>query len=96
MQQAGVEAGIVQNGEDLVDRDPQIRHRQHYQLLEHPEIGEHIVEVAPFILSKTPVRLQRSAPCLGEHTEYICREILKLSDKEFVELVNAGVLGLQD
>lgn len=91
LQQAGIEAAIVQNGEDIVDKDPQIRHRQHYRTLYHPEIGEHIVEVAPFILSKTPVELQRSAPCLGEHNEYICREILQLSDEEFVGLVNLNV-----
>jgi len=31
------------------------------------------------------------SPCLGEHTEYVCREILKLSDEEFIELLIDGV-----
>jgi len=31
------------------------------------------------------------APCLGEHTEYVCTEILGMSNDEFLELYNTGV-----
>ena len=31
------------------------------------------------------------APCLGEHTEYICTRMLGMSDNEFVELMQEGV-----
>jgi crotonobetainyl-CoA:carnitine CoA-transferase CaiB-like acyl-CoA transferase len=30
--------------------------------------------------------------CLGEHTEYVCKEILKLSDEEIAQLVIDEVL----
>jgi len=91
MQAAGVAAGIVQNGEDLVDRDPQLKYRQHLSELHHPEIGSHFCEMAPFRLSETPGGLKKPAPCLGEHNEFICREILGMTDKEFIELMAVGV-----
>jgi crotonobetainyl-CoA:carnitine CoA-transferase CaiB-like acyl-CoA transferase len=92
LQAVGVATGVVQTGEDLVDHDLQLRHRQHYVVLDHPEIGDHISESPPFRLSKTPSKPQRPAPCFGEHTEYVCRQILGMSDWEFAELVASGVL----
>ena len=32
------------------------------------------------------------APCLGEHTEYVCKEILNLSDEEIAQLLVDEVL----
>ncbi|MFC1533832.1 hypothetical protein ACFL7M_10770 [Thermodesulfobacteriota bacterium] len=43
---------------------------------------------------KTPARGERPSPCLGEHTEYVCKDLLKMSDEEFIKLVNDDVLGL--
>jgi crotonobetainyl-CoA:carnitine CoA-transferase CaiB-like acyl-CoA transferase len=62
--------------------------------MEHPVLGkyEHLGEAA--ILSKTPARPRMSAPCLGEHTEYVCKQLLHMPDEEFVELVNEGVFGI--
>ena len=91
MQAVGVPAGIVQNGEDLVDRDLQLRYRGHTQLPDHPEFGIYPSEVAPFRLSETPSKLTIPAPCLGEHNEYVCREILGMTDDEFLEFVASGV-----
>ena len=39
-----------------------------------------------FKLSATPMG-RKAAPCLGEHTEYVCREIMGLSDEEFIQLL---------
>ncbi|MFC1974120.1 CaiB/BaiF CoA transferase family protein [Chloroflexota bacterium] len=92
LQDAGVPAGIVETGEDLVNHDPQLKHRQHFVVLDHPEMGPHLAEKPPFSLSKASSGPQRPAPCFGEHTEYVCHEILGMRDEEFTELVAAGVL----
>jgi len=92
LQDAGVPAGIVETGEDLVNHDPQLKHRQHFVVLDHPEMGPHLTEKPPFSLSKASSGPQRPAPCFGEHTEYVCHEILGMRDEEFAELVAAGVL----
>jgi len=91
MQAAGVAVGVVQNGEDLLERDPQLRHRQHCKVLNHPEMGRHITEMAPFRLSASPGSPSRPAPCMGEHNEHVCKAILGLTDEEFIELLNSGV-----
>ena len=92
LQKVGVAAGVVQTGEDLVDYDLQLRHRQHFKELDHAEMGTHISERPPFRLSKTPSEPQRPFPSFGEHTEYVAKEILGMEDEEFAELIGAGVL----
>ena len=91
MQKAGIPAGVVENGRDMVECDPQLKFRGHFQKLEHPEMGECVYDRVPFRLSETPDEVSRCAPCLGQDTEKVCREILCLGDEEFIELLNAGV-----
>ena len=86
LQKAGVGAGVVNTPADLFS-DPQFKHRKYFRLLKHSEIGEHYYESYGFQLSKTPSRFEMAAPCLGEHTEYVCRELLGMSDEDFVELL---------
>ena len=91
MQKNGVPAAVVQSAKELVS-DPQLAHRNHFQRLQHPEMGLHNYETFGFRLSEVQGGPQGHAPCLGEHTDYVCNEILKLLDEEFVELLTEGVL----
>ena len=84
-------AGLVKNGEDLTHHDPQLKHRGYFTMMDHPILEKYTAQGWPVKLSKTPYRLKR-APLLGEHTEKICRNILGLSDDEFVTYFNEGVL----
>ncbi len=89
MQRYGVPAGILNNGEDLGD-DPQLKQNHYYHRLEHPEIGMMDYPSASIKFSKTAEEIFRS-PCLGEHTEYICKNIIGLSDEEFETYFAKGV-----
>ena len=91
MQAAGVAAGVLQTGEDLLEHDPQLKHRHFFWELDHPEIGRYRAPGPPFILSKSPYELRR-APLLGEHNEYALKEILGMSDEEIAELVVEGAV----
>jgi benzylsuccinate CoA-transferase BbsF subunit len=91
MQSAGIAAGVVESAKDLVDHDTQLKHRYHFRMVSHPEIGEFIAGAPPFRLSKTSCEIHRGGPCLGEHTEYVCTKILGMSDEEFIGLYNEGV-----
>ncbi len=91
MQAAGVPAGVVESGEDLV-ADPQLNHRGTHVILKHPEIGPHIYQAPPYRFSKTPHELTMPAPCLGQHNEYVLKEILGMSDDEVAELLISGAL----
>jgi benzylsuccinate CoA-transferase BbsF subunit len=90
MQSAGVPAGVVKNAADIHD-DPQLRQRNLFWPLEHPEMGLYSHLGPSFGLSKTPAQTYSPSPRLGEHTEYVCNKILGMSDEEFVELTSAGV-----
>ena len=92
MQNAGVAAGVVETGEDLLDHDPQFKHRHTFTELDHPDGGRYRTQAGPhFLLSKTPFDVKR-APRLGEHNEHVFKGILGLSDAEFAGLVKAGVI----
>ena len=91
LQKAGVPAGLVATGQDLFN-DPQLKRRQFWQVLKHPEIGDYTVRSVPYKLSKTPGLAYRAAPCIGEHTEYACTGLLGMSDEEFMDLLAEGVL----
>ena len=90
MQGAGVAAGVVQTSQDL-HADPQLKHRGHYWVLDHPETGPSTYDSPAPKLSRTPSQARMPAPCLGEHNQFICSEILGMSDEEFVELLGDGV-----
>jgi crotonobetainyl-CoA:carnitine CoA-transferase CaiB-like acyl-CoA transferase len=90
LQKAGVPAGRVATPEDL-HQDPQLAHRKHYRKLKHPVIGVHSYEAPAFQFSRTPVIVERPAPCLGEHSRMICTKILGMKEEEFEVLEKAGV-----
>jgi benzylsuccinate CoA-transferase BbsF subunit len=91
LQEAGVPAGVVKNGEEI-QNDPQLAHRHYLWELEHAEIGRHSYERPPFKLSETPAKLSKAGAILGEDTEYVCTKMLGMSDELFVELLSEGVL----
>jgi len=91
LQQHGVECGIVKNPSELF-KDTQLKHRRHYQMMQHPEIGRHNYELPAYRLSLTPGELCKPAPCLGEHTEYVLRDILSMSQAEIDELQADGAI----
>ena len=61
----------------------------------HPEIGAVAHEGMPFRLSATPGGQHRAAPCLGQDTEMILRDILELSEAEIAQLARDGVISAQ-
>jgi crotonobetainyl-CoA:carnitine CoA-transferase CaiB-like acyl-CoA transferase len=91
LQAEGVPAGLVETTRDLFE-DPQLKHRGHFVFLEHPVIGLHPFDNSEFRLSKTPARFSRASPTLGQHNEFVIKELLGMSEEEYKELLNLGVL----
>ena len=89
LQAAGVPCGIVQTAEDLFN-DPQLKHREHFRLLEHTAIGKHHYNSPSYKLSKTPNQITKAAPCLGEDNEYVYKEILGLTDDDIADMLVEG------
>jgi len=75
LQKVGVAAGVVQNARDLYN-DPHLKERGSFWVAKHSVLGNFSFLAQPAWLSKTPARLYRPAPRLGEHNEYVRRELL--------------------
>ena len=81
----------VNSAEDVV-KSEQMYSRGFFSEVEHPEVGEIKMPAIPYHFSKTPVKLERAAPLLGEHNETIYCERLGYDRERLRELAEAGVI----
>ena len=77
--------------EDFV-ADPQLLARGHLVRLDHPLMGEAVVEGSRYRLSRTPVTYARSAPTYGRDNETVLAGILGYSPERIAALREAGIL----
>jgi len=91
LQRIGVPVGVVQNCLDL-HQDPRLEAWGMFQYLEHQEMGPAPYEGHQFHLSKTPGELRWAAPVMGQHNEYVFKEILGLSQEEISKLTEEKVI----
>jgi benzylsuccinate CoA-transferase BbsF subunit len=92
LQANGVIAGIVQGIDELFE-DPQLVHRGIWAPVDHRVVGKHHAEGPPFALSKTPFKIEKAFPCIGEDNERVFREFLGISEEEYRQLSDAGAIG---
>jgi crotonobetainyl-CoA:carnitine CoA-transferase CaiB-like acyl-CoA transferase len=91
LQAAGIAAGVLQDMEDLLERDPQLRARGALVELPHPRLG-------PFGHMRTPISFSADqvtpyrAPGMGEHNREVALELAGVSAERFAQLEAAGVL----
>lgn len=91
--EVGVPASPVQDADDLLHRDPQLRARGHFVRLDHPVMGRSVYSGIPYRLSSTPGHLRSPAPLLGADTHDVCTELLGVSEPEYARLAKEGVVG---
>ena len=95
LQSAGVPAGAVLDSKDLLF-DPHLRERRFYEVVRHhPSTGMPPLPYAgrPWKLSETPAVPPKPAPIMGEHNEFVLRELLGLTDREVARLEEEGIIG---
>lgn len=91
LQAAGVPSGVVLKGSDLLT-DERLRARGHFWPLPHAEMGTLDYNGPAYRFERTPSRLTKAAPLLGEHTDDVMRDLLGLADTEIADLHERGVL----
>ena len=92
LQAAGVPAGALQSFSEILERDPQIRHRGTFATAEHPLLGERRWETFPALLAETPLRFHPNWPSLGKDSEHVLRELLSVGEEATADLLDADVV----
>ncbi|MER3421375.1 MAG: hypothetical protein C4290_13010 [Chloroflexota bacterium] len=91
-QQRRLLIGPVNSVQDLREND-QLAARAWWQEVEHPELGRTVTYPgAPYHHSRTPWRIRRRPPLLGEHTLEILEGELGLTRAQCEMLMGAGVI----
>jgi len=91
LQVAGVPAGVVQRSSDLM-RDPQLKHRKFFRELEHSEVGNVPYTGHQFRIKGYDNGPRFAAPMLGEHNDFVLRDLLGMTDDEITEIAISGAL----
>lgn len=93
LQAAGIGAAVVENIQDMMERDEQLEARGFYVDAWHPDrsVGTLRLDGVVTKFSKTPGEVRRAAPMVGEHNEYVFGEILGISGKRMKQYEEDGV-----
>ncbi|MDD5289340.1 MAG: CoA transferase, partial [Dehalococcoidales bacterium] len=85
LQSAGVAAGPSLSIKELI-ADPHVNERGLFVAPNHPVVGKRVMEGMPWKMSASQPKFE-PAPLLGEHNDYVFRELLGMSDDEIAELI---------
>jgi len=91
LQKVGVAATPCEDTEDRF-LDPHFQERQILIDVEHPSTGVDWVPNVICRLSETPGAIRRPAPRLGEHNDYVFRELLGLTKEEIERLIENKII----
>ncbi len=92
LQEKGIPAGAVLNAGELMN-DPHLDHRRFFRKIDHHETGPRVYPGCSVRFKRDPDCLRNPAPMLGQHNEYVLKEILGLSPGEITRLQQEGVIG---
>jgi crotonobetainyl-CoA:carnitine CoA-transferase CaiB-like acyl-CoA transferase len=93
-QQAGVPAGVVQDGVDLAERDPQLAAADFLTKIDapSPSLGQTWADRLPIHFSRTPCDTYERVRELGEDTAEVLQDWLGMSDAEVGQAGEQGAL----
>jgi len=78
---------------DEVLASPQLKSRNYWQMLEHPELGRSVPYPGPFAkFSEAPIVYRRRPPLVGEHNHEIFSHELGLSEEKIRDLSRRGII----
>ncbi len=75
-----------------IAEEPSLRETGTVVEVDHPKRGKYLTVGNPIKLSDSPTEVVRS-PLLGEHTEEILRDVLRLPDSRIAEIKASGAIG---
>ncbi len=94
LQAKGVAAGPVATP-STVYADPHLQDRGFFQEVHHRETGTNLYPGMFFRFSSTPPEVRLPPPCLGEHNEFVLKELLGICDSAYSELEKDNIIGTE-
>ncbi len=93
-QAAGIPAGTVQDGIDLAEQDPQLRHAHFLQRIDEvdPVLGQTFADRLPLHFDKTPCDTYRRVRHVGEDNAAVLHDWLGMSEAEVKRAEDEGLL----
>lgn len=92
LQREGVAAGPVLN-ERAAHNDPHLKDRGFFLEITQKWCGTHLYAGFPWKYLRTPQKVYLPPPGLGEHNEYVYKQVLGMSDEEYAELEREQYIG---
>jgi crotonobetainyl-CoA:carnitine CoA-transferase CaiB-like acyl-CoA transferase len=90
LQSAGIAAGVVQDIQELMERDPQLAARGALLDIEHASLGRFGHMRTPLTFSRSTMQPFR-APNIGEHSQSVATQLSGLQPERVAELERLGV-----
>jgi crotonobetainyl-CoA:carnitine CoA-transferase CaiB-like acyl-CoA transferase len=90
LNKAGIPCGPIYNVAEVF-ADPQVKHLGVATPVEHPKLGRYDVLANAALLSRTPARVVKATPEIGEHTDEILKE-LDYNATQIAQLRQGGVV----
>jgi crotonobetainyl-CoA:carnitine CoA-transferase CaiB-like acyl-CoA transferase len=91
LQQKGVAAFPCLSNRGLA-LDPHLKARGFFQEWDHPEIGRRTYDGVLWKMSKTPGKIRRHAPLVGQHNHFVFGELLGMPKNEIDQLEKEKVI----
>ena len=92
LQQERIPAGPVMSEADCY-HDPHVAERNFFVEMTQQWCGTHLYPGFPWKCANTPQEAKLPPPGLGEHNEYVFKQILKVSDEEYTKLEEEQYIG---
>lgn len=94
LQAAGIAAAPVLEASRVFE-EPHLRARNFFRTQTQPSSGTYEYMGPMWQFQETPVEFFQAPVMLGEHNDYVYREVLKVSDEEYEALKEAGHIGTE-
>lgn len=75
--------------------DQHFKGRGFFENVDHPYAGARLLPGMIAKMSDSDLRIRFPAPLLGQHNEYVYKELLGLTDQEMADLTEAGIIGTE-
>ena len=92
LQAADIPCAPVLNAHEVLE-NPQLKARGFFEEVDHPQTGAYLHAGTPWRLSRSPSRVRRPAPALGQHSDQVLSTLLGVSEDELLSLLERGIIG---